>query len=117
MGFVRLAFGNRGIGGDATVTLCHSKTAELDTITRQAEILIVAIGRPEFVTGEMVQQGAGVIDVGIHRTEDGLVGDVDYASVSEIASEITPVPGGVGPLTVAMLLRNTLRAAQLFAQA
>lgn len=107
---------NRGAGGDATVTICHSKTAKLDTITRQAEILIVAIGRPEFVTDEMVQQGAVVVDVGIHRTDDGLVGDVDYAKVSQIASAITPVPGGVGPLTVAMLLRNTLRAAQLIAE-
>lgn len=104
---------NRGIGGDATVTLCHSKTRELDTISRQAEILIVAIGRPKFVTGEMVQKDAVVIDVGIHRTDEGLVGDVDYASVAPLASAITPVPGGVGPLTVAMLLQNTLRAAQL----
>lgn len=105
--------GNRGIGGDATVTLCHSKTRDLDTITRQADILIVAIGRPEFVTAEMVQPGAVVIDVGIHRTDDGLVGDVDFASVAPAASAITPVPGGVGPLTVAMLLQNTLRAAKL----
>ncbi len=105
--------GNRGMGGDATVTLCHSKTRDLDTITRQADILIVAIGRPEFVTAEMVQPGAVVIDVGIHRTDDGLVGDVDFASVAPAASAITPVPGGVGPLTVAMLLRNTLRAAKL----
>jgi methylenetetrahydrofolate dehydrogenase (NADP+)/methenyltetrahydrofolate cyclohydrolase len=104
---------NRGIGGDATVTLCHSKTRKLDTISRQAEILIVAIGRPKFVTGEMVQKDAVVIDVGIHRTDEGLVGDVDYASVAPLASAITPVPGGVGPLTVAMLLQNTLRAAQL----
>jgi len=104
---------NRGMGGDATVTLCHSKTRELDTISRQAEILIVAIGRPKFVTGEMVQKDAVVIDVGIHRTDEGLVGDVDYASVAPLASAITPVPGGVGPLTVAMLLQNTLRAAQL----
>ena len=104
---------NRGMGGDATVTLCHSKTRELDTISRQADILIVAIGRPKFVTGEMVQKDAVVIDVGIHRTDEGLVGDVDYASVAPLASAITPVPGGVGPLTVAMLLQNTLRAAQL----
>ncbi len=105
--------GNRGMGGDATVTLCHSKTRNLDAITRQADILVVAIGRPEFVTAEMVQPGAVVIDVGIHRTDDGLVGDVDFASVAPAASAITPVPGGVGPLTVAMLLRNTLRAAKL----
>ena len=105
--------GNRGVGGDATVTICHSKTLELNTITRQAEILIVAIGRPKFVTAEMVQQGAVVIDVGIHRSDEGLVGDVDFASVAPLAGAITPVPGGVGPLTVAMLLKNTLRAAQL----
>ena len=105
--------GNRGVGGDATVTICHSKTLELNTITRQAEILIVAIGRPKFVTAEMVQQGAVVIDVGIHRSNEGLVGDVDFASVAPMAGAITPVPGGVGPLTVAMLLKNTLRAAQL----
>ncbi|MDG2408913.1 MAG: bifunctional methylenetetrahydrofolate dehydrogenase/methenyltetrahydrofolate cyclohydrolase FolD [Pirellulales bacterium] len=105
--------GNRGVGGDATVTICHSKTIELNTITRQAEILIVAIGRPKFVTAEMVQQGAVVIDVGIHRSDEGLVGDVDFASVAPLAGAITPVPGGVGPLTVAMLLKNTLRAAQL----
>ena len=106
---------NRGKGGDATVTLCHSKTEALDAIAREAEILIVAIGQPEFVTAAMVSQGAVVIDVGIHRTDDGLVGDVDYAAVSQIAGAITPVPGGVGPLTVAMLLRNTLRAAELSA--
>ncbi|MDG2206667.1 MAG: bifunctional methylenetetrahydrofolate dehydrogenase/methenyltetrahydrofolate cyclohydrolase FolD [Pirellulales bacterium] len=106
---------NRGTGGDATVTLCHSKTEALDSIAREAEILIVAIGQPEFVTAAMVRQGAVVIDVGIHRTDDGLVGDVDYAAVSQIAGAITPVPGGVGPLTVAMLLRNTLRAAELSA--
>jgi len=104
---------NRGTGGDATVTLCHSKTEALDAIAREAEILIVAIGQPEFVTAAMVGHGAVVVDVGIHRTENGLVGDVDYSAVSQIAGAITPVPGGVGPLTVAMLLRNTLRAAEL----
>ena len=109
--------GSRGAGGDATVTLCHSKTRQLNAISREAEILIVAIGRPKFVTGEMVQKGAVVIDVGIHRTEEGLVGDVDYASVAPRASAITPVPGGVGPLTVAMLLRNTLQAAQISSEA
>lgn len=103
---------NRGVGGDATVTLCHSKTADLPEMTRQADLLIVAIGRPQFVTAEMVKRGAAVIDVGINRTAEGLVGDVDFESVCEVASAITPVPGGVGPLTVAMLLRNTLLAAR-----
>lgn len=98
---------------NATVTLCHSRTPALDEMARQADILIAAIGRPRFITGEMIQPGAVVIDVGINRTDEGLVGDVDYAAVSAIASAITPVPGGVGPLTVAMLLRNTLRAAQM----
>ena len=81
-------------------------------MTRQADLLIVAIGRPRFVTAEMVKRGAAVIDVGINRIADGLVGDVDFESVCEVASAITPVPGGVGPLTVAMLLRNTLFAAR-----
>ena len=103
---------NRGVGGDATVTLCHSKTKDLPEMTRQADLLIVAIGRPRFVTAEMVKRDAAVIDVGINRTADGLVGDVDFDSVCEVASAITPVPGGVGPLTVAMLLRNTLFAAR-----
>jgi methylenetetrahydrofolate dehydrogenase (NADP+)/methenyltetrahydrofolate cyclohydrolase len=102
---------NRGIGGDATVTLCHSRTHNLADISRQADILIVAIGRPKLITGEMVKPGATVIDVGINRTENGLVGDVDFQSVCDLAGMITPVPGGVGPLTVMMLLRNTLRAA------
>ena len=105
--------GNRGVGGDATVTLCHSKTVDLHAIARQAEILIVAMGRPKFVGADMVQPGAVVIDVGIHRTDEGLVGDVDFHAVAPLASAITPVPGGVGPLTVAMLLQNTLHAAQL----
>ncbi len=105
--------GNRGVGGDATVTLCHSKTLDLHAIARQAEILIVAMGRPKFVGADMVQPGAVVIDVGIHRTDEGLVGDVDFNAVAPLASAITPVPGGVGPLTVAMLLQNTLHAAKL----
>ena len=103
---------SRGMGADATVTVCHSKTQDLASITRQADVLIVAIGREQFVTGEMVKPGAVVIDVGINRTDDGLIGDVDFESVSDVAGMITPVPGGVGPLTVAMLLRNTLCAAQ-----
>ena len=105
--------GNRGVGGDATVTLCHSKTVDLRAVSRQAEILIVAMGRPKFVGADMVQPGAVVIDVGIHRTDEGLVGDVDFDAVAPLASAITPVPGGVGPLTVAMLLQNTLHAAEL----
>jgi len=102
----------RGAGGDATVTVCHSKTRNLPEITRQADILIVAIGQPKFITADMVKPGAVVVDVGIHRTPTGLVGDVDFAAVSQIASHITPVPGGVGPLTVTMLLVNTLSAAR-----
>lgn len=97
-------------GADATVTLCHSRTRDLPSITKQADILIAAIGRPKFVTAEMVKPGAVVIDVGINRTESGLCGDVDYATVSQVASHITPVPGGVGPLTITMLLKNTLTA-------
>ncbi len=103
----------RGAGGDATVTVCHSKTRNLGVITRQADILIVAIGQPRFITADMVKPGAVVVDVGIHRTENGLVGDVDFAAVREVAGHITPVPGGVGPLTVTMLLVNTLAAARL----
>jgi methylenetetrahydrofolate dehydrogenase (NADP+)/methenyltetrahydrofolate cyclohydrolase len=102
----------RGKGADATVTVCHSKTRNLGEITRQADILIVAIGQPRFITADMVKLGAAVIDVGIHRTESGLVGDVDFPGVSQVAGHITPVPGGVGPLTVAMLLVNTLEAAR-----
>jgi methylenetetrahydrofolate dehydrogenase (NADP+) / methenyltetrahydrofolate cyclohydrolase len=103
----------RGRGGDATVTVCHSRTKNLPEVTRQADILIVAIGKPRFVTAAMVKPGATVIDVGINRLEAGLVGDVDFAAVKEVAGRITPVPGGVGPLTIAMLLRNTLEAARL----
>jgi methylenetetrahydrofolate dehydrogenase (NADP+)/methenyltetrahydrofolate cyclohydrolase len=102
----------RGAGGDATVTLCHSRTSDLAAITRLADILVVAIGRPKFLTPQMVKPGAVVVDVGINRTDEGLVGDVDFDAVREVAGAITPVPGGVGPLTRAMLLRNTLSAAQ-----
>jgi methylenetetrahydrofolate dehydrogenase (NADP+)/methenyltetrahydrofolate cyclohydrolase len=102
----------RGPGGDATVTLCHSRTRELASVTRLADILIVAIGRPKFVTAAMVKPGAVVVDVGINRTADGVVGDVDFEAVREVAGAVTPVPGGVGPLTIAMLLQNTLLAAQ-----
>lgn len=101
---------------NATVTLCHSRTRDLPSITRQADILVAAIGRPLFIKREMIKPGAVVVDVGINRTESGLVGDVDFPSVGEVASHITPVPGGVGPLTIAMLLRNTLQAAQLQAK-
>jgi methylenetetrahydrofolate dehydrogenase (NADP+)/methenyltetrahydrofolate cyclohydrolase len=101
----------RGI--DATVTVCHSRTTNLPAITRTADVLIVAIGRARFITAEMVRAGAVVIDVGMNRGEHGLVGDVDFAAVREVASLITPVPGGVGPLTVTMLLHNTLTAARL----
>lgn len=103
----------RGAGADATVTVCHSRTADLPAITRQADILIVAIGRARFVTADMVRPGAVVVDVGMNRVDGKLCGDVDYAAVREVASHITPVPGGVGPLTVTMLLLNTLKAAQL----
>ncbi len=98
---------------NATVTICHSRTAGLKTITQTADIVIAAIGQPNFVTREMIKPGAIVIDVGINRTADGLVGDVDFESVLAVASYLTPVPGGVGPLTVTMLLENTLAAALL----
>jgi len=99
---------------NATVTICHSRTTDLPSITRQADILIVAIGKPKFVTKDMVKPGAVVIDVGINRTSDKkLVGDVDFEQVKEVASAITPVPGGVGLLTIAMLLSNTVKAVKL----
>jgi len=96
---------------NATVTLCHSRTPNLAEMTLQADILIAAIGRANFVTPEMIKPGATVVDVGINRTDDGLVGDVDFDAAMEVAGFVTPVPGGVGPLTVAMLLENTLAAA------
>jgi methylenetetrahydrofolate dehydrogenase (NADP+)/methenyltetrahydrofolate cyclohydrolase len=105
----------KGPGGDATVTICHSRTRDIGSITRQADILIAAIGKPRFVTAAMVKPGAVVIDIGINRVEDKLVGDVDIDAVREVASAITPVPGGVGPMTIAMLLKNTLTAARLAA--
>lgn len=94
-----------------TVTICHSKTEFLVQETRRGDILVAAIGKPQFVKGHMVKPGATVIDVGINRVDGKLVGDIDYAGASEIASAITPVPGGVGPMTIACLLRNTLQAA------
>ncbi|MBO7344415.1 MAG: bifunctional methylenetetrahydrofolate dehydrogenase/methenyltetrahydrofolate cyclohydrolase FolD [Clostridia bacterium] len=96
---------------NCTVTICHSKTQNLKEICRNADILVAAIGRPKFVTADMVKEGAVVIDVGINRTEQGLVGDVDYENVKDLASYITPVPGGVGPMTIAMLLENTYLSA------
>ncbi len=100
-------------GANATVTVCHSRTADLASIARSADILIAAIGSPRFVTAEMVKPGATVIDVGTNRVENRLVGDVDFEAVREIAGAMTPVPGGVGPMTIAMLLKNTLTAARL----
>ncbi|RLS42396.1 MAG: bifunctional methylenetetrahydrofolate dehydrogenase/methenyltetrahydrofolate cyclohydrolase FolD [Planctomycetota bacterium] len=103
----------KGQAADATVTICHSRTQNLAEIVKQADIIIAAIGKPQFVTANMVKPGATVIDVGINRVGDKLVGDVDFDAVKEIAGAITPVPGGVGPMTIAMLLQNTLRAAQI----
>jgi len=103
----------KGNAANATVTVCHSQTRNLTEMTRQADILVAAIGVPEFVKKDMVRPGAVVIDVGINRVGEKLVGDVDFAAVSEVASAITPVPGGVGPMTIAMLLKNTLTAARL----
>src|SRR4029450_578943 len=97
---------------NATVTLCHSRTSNLVEICRLADILIAAIGKARFVTAEMVRPGAVVIDVGINRTDAGLCGDVDFDAVKEIASAITPVPRGVGPMTITMLLKSTLAAAR-----
>jgi len=98
------------LNNDATVTVCHSKTKNLTNYTKMADILVVAVGKPNFITGDMVSQDTVVIDVGISRTENGLCGDVDFDSAKEKASYITPVPGGVGPMTVAMLAKNILKA-------
>ena len=98
------------LGANATVTICHSRTQNLAEITRQADILVAAVGRAGFVTADMVKPGAVVIDVGINRVDGQIVGDVDFAPVSEVAGYITPVPGGVGQMTIAMLLANTLDA-------
>jgi methylenetetrahydrofolate dehydrogenase (NADP+)/methenyltetrahydrofolate cyclohydrolase len=107
-----------GAGADATVTICHSRTRDLAAHTRRADILVVAAGRPRMITADMVKEGAVVIDVGMNRIPDAttksgtrLVGDVDFEGVRQVASLITPVPGGVGPMTIAMLLHNTVRAA------
>ena len=102
---------------NGTVTICHSRTKDLAEVTRRADILVVAIGKADFITADMVKDGTVVIDVGMNRRADGkLTGDVDYATVSEKASYITPVPGGVGPMTITMLLKNTLTAAENFAK-
>jgi methylenetetrahydrofolate dehydrogenase (NADP+) / methenyltetrahydrofolate cyclohydrolase len=113
-----------GPGGNATVTVCHSRTRDIGSITRQADILIVAIGKPEYVVGGMVKPGAVVIDVGVNRVEDPtlkkgyrLVGDVKFAEARQVAEAITPVPGGVGPMTITMLLYNTVQAARQWASA
>ena len=101
------------LGHNATVTICHSKTVDLTAHTKQADILIVAIGKAKFISAEHLKPGAVVIDVGINRMDDGkLCGDVDFANVTDIVSAITPVPGGVGPMTIAMLMKNTLEAAK-----
>jgi len=108
-----------GPGGNATVTVCHSRTRDIKSVTRQADILIVAMGKPEFVTGDMIKPGAAVIDVGTNRVDDPstktgyrLVGDVKFAEATQVAGAITPVPGGVGPMTITMLLCNTVQAAR-----
>jgi methylenetetrahydrofolate dehydrogenase (NADP+) / methenyltetrahydrofolate cyclohydrolase len=100
------------LAANATVTMCHSRTRDLAGVCRRADVLVAAVGRPQFVQGDWIKEGAAVIDVGINRTDDGLVGDVDFAAAAERAAVITPVPGGVGPMTIAMLLRNTLEAAK-----
>ena len=113
-----------GPGGNATVTVCHSRTRDIKSITRMADILIVAMGKPEFVTGDMIKPGAVVVDVGTKRVDDPstkkgyrLVGDVNFAEATHVAGAITPVPGGVGPMTITMLLHNTVQAARQWARA
>jgi methylenetetrahydrofolate dehydrogenase (NADP+)/methenyltetrahydrofolate cyclohydrolase len=105
------------LGANATVTICHSRTRDLGEVCRRAEILVAAAGQPRLIGGDMVRTGATVIDVGTNRTDDGLVGDVDFDAAVEVAGAITPVPGGVGPMTIAMLLANTVEAARLRHQA
>jgi methylenetetrahydrofolate dehydrogenase (NADP+) / methenyltetrahydrofolate cyclohydrolase len=100
------------VNASATVTVCHSRTQDLGEVCGRADILVAAVGSPRMIRGEWVKEGAAVIDVGINRTDDGLVGDVDFDAAAERAGAITPVPGGVGPMTIAMLLRNTLFAAR-----
>ena len=99
---------------NGTVTVCHSKTKDIASFTRNADILVVAVGKAGFVNGDMIKPGAVVIDVGMNRNDEGkLCGDVDFASAEPVAAYITPVPGGVGPMTVTMLLKNTVKAAKL----
>jgi methylenetetrahydrofolate dehydrogenase (NADP+) / methenyltetrahydrofolate cyclohydrolase len=105
------------LGAHATVTVCHSRTDDLGEVCRRAEILVAAAGQPTLVTADMIRPGATVIDVGTNRTDDGLVGDVDFEAAKDVAGAITPVPGGVGPMTIAMLLVNTVKAARLRHQA
>jgi methylenetetrahydrofolate dehydrogenase (NADP+) / methenyltetrahydrofolate cyclohydrolase len=105
------------LGANATVTMCHSRSRELDATCRRADVLVAAVGVPRLLGAEAVKPGAVVIDVGMNRLEDELCGDVDYEAAAEVASVITPVPGGVGPMTIAMLLANTLRAARMRATA
>jgi methylenetetrahydrofolate dehydrogenase (NADP+) / methenyltetrahydrofolate cyclohydrolase len=99
------------LGENATVTVCHSRTRDLATVCSRADVLVAAVGSPRLIGAEMIKPGATVIDVGTNRTDDGLVGDVEFEAASEVAGAITPVPGGVGPMTIAMLLSNTLAAA------
>ena len=101
------------LAANATVTIAHSRTADLPAVARTADVLVAAVGRDRMVKGDWIKPGATVIDVGINRSDDGLHGDVDFAEAVEVAGAITPVPGGVGPMTIAMLLRNTLTAAEL----
>jgi methylenetetrahydrofolate dehydrogenase (NADP+)/methenyltetrahydrofolate cyclohydrolase len=101
------------LGANATVTMCHSRTRDLAAVCRRADVLIAAVGRAQMVKADWVKPGATVIDVGMNRTDSGLVGDVDFDAVKEVAGAITPVPGGVGPMTIAFLLRNTLQAARM----
>jgi methylenetetrahydrofolate dehydrogenase (NADP+)/methenyltetrahydrofolate cyclohydrolase len=105
------------IRGNATVTICHAKTRDLVEQTRRADILVAAAGRPQLITADMVKPGAVVVDVGVHRTDHGLIGDVKFDEVKEVADAITPVPGGVGPMTTAMLLLNTVTAAEALVDA
>jgi methylenetetrahydrofolate dehydrogenase (NADP+)/methenyltetrahydrofolate cyclohydrolase len=105
------------IRGNATVTICHAKTRDLVEQTRRADILVAAAGRPQLITADMVKPGAVVVDVGVHRTDHGLIGDVKFDEVKEVAGAITPVPGGVGPMTTAMLLLNTVTAAEALVDA
>jgi methylenetetrahydrofolate dehydrogenase (NADP+) / methenyltetrahydrofolate cyclohydrolase len=100
------------LNASATVTVCHSRTRDLAALCRRADILVAAVGKPRLVQGDWVKPGAAVIDVGMNRTDEGLVGDVDFEAAREVAGAITPVPGGVGPMTIAMLLQNTVRAAK-----